>query len=176
MSKCPTLETARLRLRAHRVEDWDDATRMWADPQVTRFTIGRASTAQETWSRLLRYAGHWELLGYGYWAVEEKSTGVFAGELGYADFKRELTPSIEGIPELGWALVPAMHGKGYATEALRAVLEWGARHLASDRAVCIIDPENAVSIRVAEKVGFVRAREATCGGNPTLLFERMFGV
>jgi RimJ/RimL family protein N-acetyltransferase len=61
-------------------------------------------------------------LSYGYWAVEEKTSGRYVGELGFADFKRDIVPSIEGMPELGWALVPQFHGKGYATEALRAAV------------------------------------------------------
>ena len=68
---------------------------------------------------MLRYAGHWQWMGFGFWALEEKSTGAFAGELGFAEFKRELEPSIQGIPEIGWVLAPHAHGKGYATEAVR---------------------------------------------------------
>ena len=84
----PTLETERLVLRAHRVEDFSDLAALWADPVVTRFISGVPQTAEESWSRLLRYAGHWLLLGFGYWAVEEKATGNFLGEVGF-DSTRE---------------------------------------------------------------------------------------
>src|SRR5688500_3429452 len=108
----PTLQTPRLVLRAHALSDFDAAVAMWADPVVVRYTIGQPSTAQRTWLRLLTYLGHWDLMGYGYWAVEEKATGRFIGEVGFADFKRGLDPSIEGVPELGWVLAPHAHGKG----------------------------------------------------------------
>lgn len=85
---------------------------LWADPVVTQYIGGRPFTREESWSRLLRYAGHWLLLGFGYWVIEEKQTGRFLGEIGFADYKRDLEPSIEGIPELGWALTPTAQGQG----------------------------------------------------------------
>jgi len=127
---------------------------MWSDPAVVRYTIGEPSPPQRTWLRILAYRGHWALLGYGYWAVEEKNSGCFVGELGFADFKREIVPSIEGVPELGWALIPQFHGKGYATEALGAAVAWGDHHLAQRRTVCIIHRDNQRSFRVAEKLGY----------------------
>ena len=117
--------------------------------------------------------GHWQALGFGYWAVEEKSSGLFIGELGFADFKREIEPSINAIPELGWVLAPGAHGKGFATEALTSALVWGDRHFGpSQKTVCIIDPGNAASIRVAGKCGYRQYADATFNGQPTLLFER----
>ena len=94
------------------------------------------------------------MLGYGYWAVEEKLSGRYVGELGFADFKRDIQPSIAGMPELGWALVPRVHGKGFATEALRAVVAWGDNHFGLMRTVCIIRRDNHASFRVAEKLGY----------------------
>jgi len=137
---------------------------MWSDPLVTRFTIGDPAPAPATWRRLLAYRGHWLLLGFGYWAVEEKSTGRFIGELGFAEFKRDIQPSIEGIPELGWALIPDAHGKGYATEALRAVVAWGDNHFGSAQTVCIIYSDNVASFRVAEKLGYTELRPLTKDG------------
>jgi RimJ/RimL family protein N-acetyltransferase len=133
---------------------------------------GKPSTPEEVWSRLLRYAGHWALLGFGYWAVVEKSSGRFVGEAGLADFKRAIEPSLGGAPEAGWALMPWAHGRGYATEALRAVLAWGEERFGSPRAVCIISPENLPSLRVAQKCGFERTSTTTYKGTPTVLFER----
>lgn len=54
----PILETERLRLRAHRLDDFAASAAMWADPIVTRYTVGKPQTSEEVWSRLLRYIGH----------------------------------------------------------------------------------------------------------------------
>jgi RimJ/RimL family protein N-acetyltransferase len=147
------LETSRLVLRRHTVHDLARCAALWSDPEVTRYITARPFTREETWARLLRYVGHWEALGYGFWAVEEKATGAFAGELGFADFKREIDPPITD-PEAGWAFLPRFHGRGYATEALQAALSWGDTHLHAPRTVCLIHPENTPSFRVAEKCGF----------------------
>jgi RimJ/RimL family protein N-acetyltransferase len=168
----PVLDTDRLRLRGHRIEDFPGCAAMWADAGVTRFIGGKPSTAEEAWARLLRYVGHWALLGFGFWAVEDKATGLFAGELGFADFKRDLEPSIDGQPELGWALAPRFWGQGYATEAVRAALAWGDARFGATRTVCIIDPDHTASLRVADKCGYRERARTTYKGSPTILFER----
>src|SRR5579884_1880171 len=129
MNVVPTLATSRLLLRAHRLDDYEAAAEMWADPLVTQFIGGKPSTRQQTWTRLLAYLGHWAVMNYGYWAIEERTTGRFIGEAGFADFKREVTPAMQHVPELGFALVGNAHGKGYATEAVRAIVEWGDANL-----------------------------------------------
>ncbi|RYG65839.1 N-acetyltransferase, partial [bacterium] len=151
---------------------FDDSARMWGDPEVTRYIGGRPSTEQQAWARFLRYPGHWTMLGYGYWVVVEKATGGFVGEVGFADFRREMTPSFHGVPEAGWALAPWAHGKGFATEAVTAALAWADEIILSSRSVCLIDPPHAVSIRVAEKCGYRSLGEGTYEGAPTLIFER----
>jgi len=145
---------------------------MWADPVVVRHIGGRPFTAQETWTKILRYVGHWQLLGFGYWVLCERATGRFVGEAGFADFRREMTPPLDGTPELGWALATWAHGRGLATEALRAMLAWGDSHLAARRTVCIINPDNRASIRVAEKIGYREKVKTRYGNDAVLLFER----
>ena len=71
----PVIETERLRLRPHQPDDLADCVAMWSDPAVVRYTIGSPSPLQKTWLRVLAYRGHWAMLGYGYWAVEEKVSG-----------------------------------------------------------------------------------------------------
>jgi RimJ/RimL family protein N-acetyltransferase len=154
------IETPRLLLRRHTIADLDSCAGLWSDAAVTRYIGGRPFSREETWARLLRYVGHWEALGFGFWAVEEKATGQFAGELGFADFKREIEPPI-AEPEAGWAFLPSVHGRGYATEALRAALSWADAHFAESRTVCLIHPENAPSFRVAEKCGFRESHRTT---------------
>ena len=150
----PTIETDRLRLRAYRMEDFAPSAQMWSDPVVTRYISGKPLTSEEAWTKMLRNAGMWLVLGYGFWVVEDKATGEFVGELGFADFQRIIEPSIEGMPEVGWVLAQHAHGKGYATEATRAALEWGDRYFGSSRFVCLIQPGNEASFRVADKLGF----------------------
>jgi RimJ/RimL family protein N-acetyltransferase len=168
----PIIETARLQLRGHRVEDFGDCAAMWADPRLARFIGGKPFTSEEVWSKILRYAGLWSLLGFGYWVIEEKASGRFVGEAGFADFKREIEPSFAGVPEIGWALAPWAHGRGLATEAVGAAVAWGDGHFGATRTVCLIDPENAASIRVAEKCGYREFERTKYKNQPTILFRR----
>ena len=172
----PILETPRLRLRGHCLDDFVHSAAMWADPVVTRFIGGQPLTEEEAWTKFLRYTGHWALLGYGYWVVEEKAAGNFVGEIGFADYKRDLQPSLKGVPEIGWVLASQTHGKGYATEAVRAAVAWGDAHFQSARTACIIAPENLASIRVAVKCGYAETQPTTYKGWPTLMYVRDLGA
>jgi RimJ/RimL family protein N-acetyltransferase len=163
----PSLETPRLTLRGHAIADLDDCAAMWADPAVTRHIGGQPYAREEVWRKILGYAGHWALLGFGYWAVREKSTGRFVGEVGLADFKRDITPSIEGMAEAGWVLAPWAHGSGLATEAVRAALAWHP-----GPSVCLIDPANVASLRVADKCGYAEYARPLFKGLPSVLLRR----
>ncbi len=169
----PELESERLQLRPHRAGDLDDSFALWSDPRVVQFISGRPSTPQQAWSRLMHYAGHWALLRFGYWALVEKASGAFVGEAGLADFHREIDASMRNVPEAGWVLAPRFAGKGYATEAVRAVLAWSDAHLDAARTVCMIDPQNLASIRVAEKCGYREFDRTTFESGPALFFERL---
>jgi RimJ/RimL family protein N-acetyltransferase len=171
-SSAPIIETERLVLRAHRQDDFNDCLALWTDPDVTRFIGGKPSTREEVWARILRYVGHWSLLGFGYWAIEDKATGGFIGEVGFADFQREIEPSLAETPEIGWVLLPSTHGKGYATEAAKAAIAWGEKHFGPVRTACIIAPENELSIRVAQKCGYREFQRTTYKGHPTIMFVR----
>lgn len=168
----PVIETARLILRGHRVEDFGDCAAMWADAAVTRHISGRPFAPEESWGKMLRYAGLWALLGYGYWAIEEKASGRFVGEIGFADFKRRIEPALEGMPEIGWVLAPWAHGRGFATEAARAAVAWADGHFGAAPTACIVAPEHAASIRIAEKCGYREIARTTYLEQPTILFER----
>ncbi len=167
----PVLETERLKLRGHRLEDFAASAAMWADPIVTRY-FGHSFIEEESWTRFLRYVGHWDLLGFGYWLVEEKASGNFVGEIGFADYKRDIQSSVELAPEIGWVLAAASHGKGYATEAVRAATEWGDRNFEASQTTCIIHPENLPSIRVAEKCGYREFERTAYKGQPSVVFVR----
>jgi len=169
-SQAPELLTERLLLRPHRLSDFDDSLAMWSDPEVARFIGGKPSTRDEVWFRLLRYVGLWELLGYGYFVVTDRESGRFLGEVGVADFHRPLPPTFSDFPEAGWAFAPAAHGRGIATEAVQRLLAWCDERF--ERTVCMIDPQNAPSIRVAGKCGFAEYERAAYRDHETILFER----
>ncbi len=171
LRSAPILETERLLLRPHEASDFEAVFTMWADPLVMRHILGRPSTREESWSRVLRYAGHWSLLGFGFWAMQEKGGAEFVGEVGVAEFQRQIEPTLGGDPEAGWVLSSAAHGRGYATEAMRAVLAWSDRELRC-RTGCIIGPANVGSIRVAEKLGFSEWQRATYHGDSLIMLRR----
>lgn len=171
-SEAPVIITGRLVLRAHHRDDFAALHAMWTEPKVFEFITGRPSTPEESWGRLLRHIGHWRLLGFGYWAVEERATGHFVGEMGFADYHRNISPALKETPELGWILTSTVHGRGYATEALAAITSWGDGNLKSRRTACIIAPENAASLRVAAKFGFKEHKRTRYNDQPTVLFYR----
>lgn len=172
MVAAPQIETNRLRLRAHRAEDFAGCHAIWSDPEVVRHIGGSPSSAEDSWRRLLNYAGLWSLLGFGFWLVEEKRDGGYIGDVGFADFGRDIQPSLRGMLECGWALARSAHGNGFASEAVAAINAWRQAHFPQRHAVCIIAPENRASVRVAEKAGFRLWRETTYRGDPTLLYAR----
>jgi RimJ/RimL family protein N-acetyltransferase len=171
-SEAPVLETERLRLRGFRASDLDAQAAAMADPRMVRYLGGSPFSREDTWRKILASPGLWALLGYGYWVVERRDDGAYLGQVGFADFKRDMTPSIEGLPEMGWIMGPESQGQGLATEAVLAALGWADAVLGAREVVAIISHENAASIRVAEKGGFSRREEAIYKGEPILLFRR----
>ena len=168
----PEIETERLRLRSFRESDLGAWSRTMGDAEVVRFLGGTPFSREDTWRRLAMSTGLWPMLGYGYWAVERKAEGDLIGQVGFADFKRELRPAIEGLPEMGWIFAAHVHGEGYASEAVRAGLDWADANLPGREIPAIIDPDNSASIRLAERVGFGPPEQALYKGAPILLFRR----
>ena len=173
-TSAPTLETERLRLRAHTLADFDNCAAMAMDPEVMRFLGGKPNTREECWMRMLRQSGMWAFTGMGSWVVETK-TGEFIGEIGFLWLKRDIEPRIEGFPEMGWVTQARAHGKGYASEAVAASLGWGDAHLPHKRFTCIIDPQNTASLGVAHKAGFVEYARGVYKDDPTVFLERVRG-
>jgi RimJ/RimL family protein N-acetyltransferase len=169
------IETARLRLRAFYADDLDGHARLLGDREVMRHIGGRPFNREEAWRRLLSANGLWSVLGYGYWAVERKEDAAYLGQVGFADFKRDLLPSIGNIPEIGWMFLPMAQGQGYALEAVGAALKWADEIGQHIQTVAIIAPSNAPSIRLARKVGFDEGTVARYGTDTILLFRRRIG-
>ncbi len=151
----PVLETDRLILRSFREEDVGPLFAINSQPAVYQHISGQPTTREETWRKLMAFVGHWALLGYGYLAVEDKASGKFAGLVGLADFKRDMMPSLEGTLEAGWTIDPAFQGKGYAGEAMGALLQFGKATFPDKKVTCIISVGNEASFHLAKKLGFV---------------------
>jgi RimJ/RimL family protein N-acetyltransferase len=172
MHAAPVLETARLILRPFRPSDVDAQAAMMGDPVVMTHLGGKPLPREDAWRKLLCGAGLWSLFGYGYWAVERRADGRFIGQVGFADFKRDMTPSIEGLPEMGWLFAADTFGQGYASEAVATGLAWIDEALAPAQVVAIIDEANVASVRVAEKAAFATREPATYRDEAILIFRR----
>jgi RimJ/RimL family protein N-acetyltransferase len=159
-----TLETERLLLRMWRAEDFEPFAAMCEDPEVMRYLLGKIMTRHEAWRSMAFHVGHWQLRGYGHWAVEEKSSGRFVGRIGF------LNP--EGWPgfEIGWTLARDCWGKGYATEGARAALEYAFTEMGREHVISLIHPDNAASIKVAERLGERREGETDLFGTHVLIY------
>lgn len=142
----PTIETDRLVLRGFEERDLDALAELWADEDVTRFLGGKKSRS-DTWRAMASILGHWFLRGFGFFCVEERSSGQ---SIGYCGPWRP-----EGWPEneIGYGFSKAAQGKGYATEATKTSLQFAYQTLGWSSAISLIDPQNAASQNVAQKLG-----------------------
>jgi RimJ/RimL family protein N-acetyltransferase len=142
------IETERLILRRFVDDDRDTAARWNADPEFTRHLAG-VQTREQSDAAFDRWLAHWEQHGFGTLAVEWRETGALIGRVG-PSFHR-LWPA---DPEVGWGLDPAWWGRGIATEAGRAAVDWAFGPLGYARAVSITTEANLASRNVMAKLGF----------------------
>jgi len=159
-----TLATERLVLRMFRESDIDAYAQMCADPEVMRYITGVPMTRDEAWRNMALVLGHWQLRGFGLWAVEERASGLLAGRVGC--WRPEGWPGLE----VGWSLLRAFWGLGYATEAGRAALNHAFCKLGQTHVVSLIQPENARSIRVARRLGMRREGQVDLLGHTAWVY------
>ena len=142
----PTLETERLLLRPPTAEDFDAWAELMADETQTRF-IGGTQPAAVVWRGVMAMIGSWASQGYAMFSVIERSTGCWVGRVG------PWQPYGWPGAEIGWTLTAAASGKGYATEAANATMDWAFEVLDWPEVIHSIDPANAPSIAVARRLG-----------------------
>ena len=159
------LRTARLLLRQFEEADLDAIARLYRDARFMRH-LGPLVARDDSWRHMAMLLGHWRLRGYGMWAVEHE--GRCVGRIGL-HFP-------EGWPDLevGWALDPELWGRGLATEGARAALEQAARVLGRPDPVSVIHPDNAASIRVAEKLGARPERRMVLRGEEAVIYRHRY--
>ena len=171
IDKAPRIHTDRLILRGVNSDDNEPLAAIRAKEEVGKH-VGGVRDSQDTWFMMMRMAGMWPLLGYGYWCVDLKETGELIGEVGFADFKRGMQPDISGIPEAGWVLDSSYWGHGLATEAVMAAHHWLDTETEYVQSCCIIDPEHTPSINVAKKCGYEAITLSEYRGDASMIFRR----
>ena len=173
MADVPVLKTERLVLRPYRREDFPALAAMWSDPEMVRFIgAGQPLGEEVVWGRLQKSAGAWPILGYGFLAIEHAASGQLIGEAGFLE--RFAPTGDPRTPEAGWALATLERGRGYAGEAMAAILAWGDQRF--ERTFCVIAAENTPSIALARRLGYrdagVAPPPADWTGPEFLRFER----
>ncbi len=148
MTLAPTIDTQRLRLRAHVPADFDAYADMFASERARHMhgPLGR----REAWFAFCGDVAQWALFGHGAWGVERLDDGAFVGQV--ALNKPPHFPELE----LGWFVIEGAEGKGYATEAAMAARDYAYGELGQDTLVSYVTPENTRSIALAERLGAVR--------------------
>jgi RimJ/RimL family protein N-acetyltransferase len=160
----PRLTTERLLMREFNAADFDAYAEMMADPDVARHLMdGRPLTRAEAWRQMAMFIGHWQLRGFGLWAVEERATGKFIGRIGC------LMP--EGFPafEIAYTLTRSAWGKGYAREGAAAALGYARNTLKRPKIASIVRPGNTASARVALSLGAVPGETVEFFGAPSVV-------
>jgi RimJ/RimL family protein N-acetyltransferase len=161
----PLLGTHRLVLRSFEASDVETYARICADPETMRHIgDGRVLDLVGAWRAVALMLGHWQLRGYGIWAVEERATGELVGRVGL--HRPEGWPGLE----VGWLLARSRWGRGYATEAAAAAVDHAWHGLGAEHLISLIDPANDRSIRVAERLGERLEGELELSGRRTLVY------
>ncbi len=149
----PTLTTERLILRPFRSGDLDAHAAMNADPRIMQY-IGEVQDRAAAFRAMCAFMGHWHLRGYGPWAVEERATGAFVGRAGLTRFE----PWTD--VEVGYALVPAAWGRGYAGEVAARSLRYAHEIVGARGVTSHVVAGNEAAVRVAERLGARYAYDA----------------
>ncbi|WP_347113069.1 GNAT family N-acetyltransferase [Leclercia sp. S52] len=144
------LETPRLKLEPYDDSHYEGLRVMDSDAGVMRYiTGGIVKTPEETWEGIRRVQARWDKYNFSWWAIREKSSGAIVG----AACLQHLA-NVDGAPlEIGWRLVPEHNGKGYATEAAKAIVNYAAEQVGATYLVAVADPENIPSQRVMQRLG-----------------------
>lgn len=168
------LETKRLILRHQVPADLDALWALYCDPEVTRYIPDAPRTLDEAREELEWFMnGHPKHPNLGLWATIHKGAGEFIGRCGLLPWALPWT--IDGVPEVevAYTLARRYWGQGLASEAAQAILQYGFEQLHLPRLICLVDPHNIASQRVAEKIGMTLEREVDGidGDNlPTLIY------
>lgn len=146
------IDTERLHLRPPTLDDFELSYALTASEEMRRF-LGRTLDREDSFARHLRNAGCWSLFGHGPFSVIERASGDYVGGCGLFRALRGLGDDFDPYPEAGWVIGQPSWSRGYATEAMTAILAWFDAAFGG-RTVCMIVPGNTASERIAAKLGY----------------------
>ncbi|RED13811.1 GNAT family N-acetyltransferase [Pontivivens insulae] len=158
------IETQRLILDRHGSDDLEHIHATWCDPLVVENISLKPCTLSEARARLLRYAGQWALDGWGFFAVRDRNSGTYLGEVGFLNGYRDIEPRMDNGAEMGWVMAPAGRGNGIAYEAVSAALGWADHNIPREMFSAMILADNEPSQKLARSVGFTFSHVATAQG------------
>jgi ribosomal-protein-alanine N-acetyltransferase len=165
------LETKRLLLRRLIMDDLDDLFALYKDPEIRKYFPEGILNYEETKEELEWHMnGHPKYPELGLWATIHKETGKFIGRCGLLPWTIEGQDEVE----IAYLLDKSFWGQGLATEAAQGILQYGLEYLQLSRLICLIDPENIASQRVAERIGMSLEKrvDGIAGDNfPTLIYS-----
>lgn len=168
----PVLDTARLRLRVPTADDFDAIHELTLSDNVRTFLGRSPPSIEDSYARFLRGFGCWHLFGYGNFVAERRGDATFVGSIGLFKAMRGLGDEFDQDPEAGWIIHEDHWGQGYATESMRAVLDWLDGAQGPTRTVCMISPGNVASEKVAAKLGYRPIGMATYKEDPIMRYAR----
>lgn len=167
----PTINTSRVTLRGMRAEDFARFAEIWAIPEVVSHIGGAPSPKARSWDGFLRNAGHWQITGFGQWAIQPHGHAQMAGQTGFCFGSRGLGEDFDPYPEACWLLDPAFQGQGLGRDAAAAAHDWFDRVVAG-RTVCLLRPDNENAMTIAQALGYGMLREARVDGDDVVLMTR----
>ena len=167
----PIINTSHVSLRPMRPEDFDRFAQIWSDPEVTAEITGPRSRA-ESWDAFLRNAGHWQMTGFGQWAIWEARSRHMVGQTGFFFSNRNLGDDFDAFPEAGWVLAREAQGQGLARDATQAAHDWFDR-VVHGPLVAVITETHERSLSLAETLGYRALRSAEMNGVPVVLLKRV---
>lgn len=171
MRSIPMINTLRLMLCGMRPEDFERFAEIWADPDVVRHITHQPQSRAESWDRFLRNSGHWQMTGFGQWAVIDQQTRRMIGQTGFFNRMRGLGEDFDSCPEAGWVLATDAQGKGFGREAVQAAHDWWDRIMPGPL-VATMTEDNSASRHLAESLGYELMRKAEYRDGKILLLKR----